>query len=111
MTAVSAENERVIDSVLLLLPHGGVVDAAVNARNGMPRSENLNTVEPYSLVASVPYPYIEVLCVTMNKAEVEPLVFESWNDEIVNPITWPSRLLMAKATTTNKTVVHDVFGW
>jgi hypothetical protein len=129
-TEVSNLHQRVVNNVTLALPHIGVVDAIHNQRNRMPRSESSNSIGPYSLLASVPSPTINVLCVHMTKSELEPIVFESWPQNIIgenddwlefwytsgNFTTWKTTALnltqgIDLATTTNKTVVDDIFEW
>lgn len=45
----------------------------------------------------------------MNEDELKPIVYETWNDEVVNIATWQT--LWNNATTTNKTKVDSIFGW
>jgi hypothetical protein len=94
------------------MPHSGVFSAARDSRNGILQPEELNSEGTYSLRASVPSPIMNVLCVNMNKTELEPIVYDTWNNETVDLNTWGSTLgIRSNATTTNKTVVDDVFGW
>jgi hypothetical protein len=120
---VSKLHQRVVNNVTLALPHIGVVDAIHNQRNLMPRSESSNSIGPYSLWASVPSPTINVLCVDMTETELKPIVFSSWpQNKTVNATNWfttgnittwkPSGpQVMDLATTTNKTVVDEIFEW
>jgi hypothetical protein len=131
-TEVSSLHYRVVNNVTLALPHIGVVDAIHNHRNRMPQSESSNSIGPYSLRASVPSPMINVLCVHMTEAELEPMVFESWpqnklHNKTTNlenwftsgnfttwknlPTTTNETDVMDMATTTNKTAVDDIFEW
>jgi hypothetical protein len=123
-TEVSNLHQRVINNVTLALPHIGVVDAIHNQRNRMPRSESSNSIGPYSLWASVPSPMINVLCVHMTDKELEPIVFSSWPQNKTfnasdwfttgNITTWkPAHTppIIDLATTTNKTLVDEIFGW
>lgn len=110
-TKTSRELGRVINNVSLAMPHAGVFAAARAKRNGILQPEELNSEGTYKLEASVPSPVMKVLCVNLNEKELEPLVYETWNNEVVNATTWTPALLMANATTTNKTVVDDIFGW
>lgn len=94
------------------MPHSGVFEAARNPRNNILQPEELNSEGTYSLRASVPSPVMNVICVNMNKEELKPIVYDTWNnDELVNITSWASPGLMDKATTTNKTAVDDIFGW
>ena len=48
----------------------------------------------------------------MNETELRPIVYSAWpNDDIVDAITWSPNHLLAKATTTNETVVDEIFDW
>ncbi|KAF2130877.1 hypothetical protein P153DRAFT_286938 [Dothidotthia symphoricarpi CBS 119687] len=110
-TEISKQHGRVINNVSLAMPHSGVFAAAHDQRNGILQPEELNSEGTYSLRASVPSPVLNALCVNMNKTELDPIVYDSWNDELVNITTWKDGFLMDNATTTNKTVVDDIFGW
>lgn len=109
-TAVSKQHGRVINNVSLAMPHAGVFAAARNQENGILQPEELDSEGTYQLEASVPSPVMKVLCVNMNEKELEPIVYDRWpNAGLVNATTWKDQ--MANATTTNKTVVDDIFGW
>lgn len=107
---VSQQYKRAINNVSLAMPHAGVFAAARDQRNGILQPEELDSEGTYSLHASVPSPVMKVLCVNMNETELSPIVYDTWNDhEVVNITTWPK--LQGNATTTNNTVVDDIFGW
>lgn len=109
-TAVSKQHGRVINNVSLAMPHAGVFAAARDQENGILQPEELNSEGTYELEASVPSPVMKVLCVNLNETELEPIVYDRWpNAGLVNATTWKTQ--MANATTTNKTVVDDIFGW
>lgn len=111
-TQVSKDLGRVINNVSLAMPHAGVFAAARDQRNGILQPEELDSEGTYQLEASVPSPVMKVLCVNMNETELEPLVYERWPQAgVVNATTWTPQLLMANATTTNETVVDEIFGW
>ncbi|KAF2792545.1 hypothetical protein K505DRAFT_307491 [Melanomma pulvis-pyrius CBS 109.77] len=108
--AVSKEQNRIINNVSLAMPHSGVFQAARDARNGILQPEELNSEGNYFLRASVPSPVMHVLCANMKKEELEPIVYDEWPD--TGPVdinTWGKQ--SGNATTTNKTVVDDLFGW
>ncbi|KZM18673.1 uncharacterized protein EKO05_0006606 [Ascochyta rabiei] len=108
--AVSQKYKRAINNVSLAMPHAGVFAAARDQRNGILQPEELDSEGTYSLHASVPSPVMKVLCVNMNESELAPIVYDTWNDrETVNITTWPK--LQGNATTTNSTVVDEIFGW
>lgn len=91
------------------MPHSGVFSAARDQRNGILQPEELNSEGTYSLRASVPSPVMNVLCANMNKDELKPIIYDEWNDELVNITTWHT--LWNNATTSNKTKVDNIFGW
>jgi hypothetical protein len=48
----------------------------------------------------------------MNKTELSPIFYSAWpNDDNFNATSWTPNNLMAKATTTNNTVVNEIFDW
>jgi hypothetical protein len=106
---ISRKHERAINNVSLAIPHAGVFASARDERNKIMQPEELNSEGTYSLIASVPSPVMNVLCANMNRSELAPIVFDTWNDENVNISSWET--LRANATTTNDTVVDDIFGW
>ena len=111
-TETSHRYGRVFNRVSLALPHVGVVNAVHDQRNSLPRSEVSGSPGSFSLWAAVPSPVIDVLCVHMNETELKPIVYSAWpNDDHVDAITWSPSLLLAKATTTNETVVDEIFDW
>jgi hypothetical protein len=106
---VSKEHGRAINNVSLAIPHAGVFASARDARNGILQPEELNSEGTYSLRASVPSPVMNVLCANMNRTELAPIVVDAWNDLDVDVSNWDA--LRANATTTNNTVVDNIFGW
>jgi hypothetical protein len=96
----------------MAMPHSGVFSAARDERNNILQPEELNSEGTYSLRASVPSPVMNVLCVNMNETELEPIVYDTWNNETVDINTWSNKDgIRGNATTTNTTVVDDIFGW
>ena len=109
-TEASHKHGRVVNEVSLALPHVGVVNAVHDQRNQTPIPATSDSIKPYSLWASVPWPVINFLCVHMNETELSSIVYSQWpNNENVNATTW--EFFMPNATTTNSTVVDDLFGW
>jgi hypothetical protein len=109
---VSKKYGRAINNVSLAMPHSGVFAAAHDSRNGILQPEELNSEGTYSLKASVPSPVMNVMCVNMNKEELAPIVYSTWNpSEVVNITSWVTPGLMDNATTKAKTKVDDIFGW
>ena len=108
-TELSIKNGRVVNQVSLAYPHAGVFQAAHDPRNNIIQPEELDGIGYYSLHASAPSPVINVMCANMNADELRPIVYDTWNSNVVNTSTWPT--LMNNATTRNNTVVDDLFGW
>ncbi|KAF1977765.1 hypothetical protein BU23DRAFT_550442 [Bimuria novae-zelandiae CBS 107.79] len=101
---------RAVNRVSMAMPHAGVFSAARYGENNIIQPEELNSEGTYSLRASVPSPVINVLCANMNESELAPIVYDTWpNNETVTGLNWKD--LRDNATTTNKTVVDDLFGW
>ena len=104
-------NGRIINNVSLAMPHSGVFQAARDQRNDIIQPEELDGLGIYSLHASVPSPVVHVLCANMNETELAPIVYETWpNAELPIDLNSWQNSIQAK-TTTNKTVVDDLFGW
>jgi hypothetical protein len=110
-TEMSKKNQRVINSGSLALPHIGVSNAVSDMRNDMPRSDTSDVIKAYSLWASVPSPVMRVLCVHMNETELAPIVYGAWNNDKLNATEWTETPGKQDATTTNMTVVDELFGW
>lgn len=108
-TEVSKKYGRAINNVSLAMPHSGVFQAARNQVNDILQPEELNSEGLYYLRASAVSPVMNVLCANMNKDELKPIVYDEWNDDVVNGTTWLK--LSAGLSTDNKTVVDDIFGW
>lgn len=103
---------RGINNVSLAMPHAGVFGAARDQRNGIMQPEELDSEGTYTLRASVPSLVMNVLCANMLKDELKPIIYDEWNThENVTISNWTRDKLQANATTTNKTVVDDIFGW
>jgi hypothetical protein len=106
----SKKHGRAVNSVSLAMPHSGVFAAARDQRNDILQPEELSSEGTYSIRASVPSPVLNVLCVNMNRTELEPIVYDAWpHSETVNISNWDT--VRNNATTTNETVVDDIFGW
>lgn len=103
VTAAYIQHNRIINNVTMSMPHAGVFSAAHDPKNGILQPEDLAGLGEYSLRASVVSPSVNVLCVNMDEAELEPLVLTLWP----NGTTWlqPGKLYP------NSTVVDDIFEW
>jgi hypothetical protein len=107
---LSKKHNRAINNVSLAMPHAGVFKAARDPRNGILQPEDLNSQGTYTLRASVPTLVMNVLCANMERDELKPIIYNTWNDfGKVDINNWST--LSANATTKNATVVDDIFGW
>jgi hypothetical protein len=103
---VSKEHKRAINNVSLAMPHSGVFQAARDQRNAILQPEELNSEGSYYLRASVPSPVMNVLCANMEEEELNPIVFDAWNDVNINGSTWGEiSKTWENVTTLNNTVV------
>lgn len=107
--AKSKELGRAINNVSLAMPHAGVFTAAHDQRNDILQPEELNSEGTYTIKASVPSPVMHVLCVSMNKTELEPIIYQTWTNEKITNVNWDN--IRVNATTNKTTVVDDIFGW
>lgn len=86
---------RIVNNVTMAMPHPGVYTAATSSHNGILQPDELAGVGEYSVRAAVVSPSINVLCVNMDREELEPLVYTEWPDALTN----------------NTNVVDQVIGW
>ncbi|KAF2730487.1 hypothetical protein EJ04DRAFT_545705 [Polyplosphaeria fusca] len=108
--AESKKYGRAINNVSLAMPHSGIFQAARDQRNGILQPEELNSEGIYFLRASVPSPVMHVMCANMEEKELEPIVYDMWdNGNTVDINNWAT--FSAGLVTDNKTVVDDLFGW
>jgi len=109
-TEESKKHGRAINKVSLAMPHASVFSAARYGENNIMQPEELNSEGTYSLRASVPSPVMNVLCANLNEEELSPIIYNKWpNNKDVTMENWDK--LRDNATTKNKTVVDEIFGW
>ncbi|KAF2090347.1 hypothetical protein K490DRAFT_6729, partial [Saccharata proteae CBS 121410] len=110
---VEEQNGRIVNKARLAMPHSGVLQAATDKRNKILQPEQLGGLGAYTLIASTPNPMIEVVCANMNRSELAPIVWTTWDNpdkldtsDFTSQLAWygPDNWL-------NKTVVDDIFGW
>lgn len=115
MTKLSAQYGRLVNNVTAALPHGGIIAAAQDPRNGIRQPDGPSGKGMYHLEASVPSPSINVLCVGMTAEELSPLVYTEWPDSNgFNATTWnpsPPENIPVYPDWLNRTVVDDIFGF
>lgn len=110
-TQISQRYQRPVSSILLAMPHIGVLPAVFHERNSLPQHRDLEYTGSYSVWASTPSPVLDVMCASLNETELAPIVYDTWNDDVVDAFTWTDDLLRSRPTTTNITVVDEIFGW
>ena len=117
---------RIINNVTMAMPHPGVYSAATNDLNGILQPDDLAGVGEYAIRAGVVSPAVNVMCVNMDKYELKPLVYTTWDgatvnktgvgDQTVGWTGWEADVPNAvdsdgKANYLNSTAVDDIFQW
>lgn len=84
ITTDSKQHQRLVQNVTMAMPHANLVQAVGDSRNHILQPRNLegSTGElqgfgEYSVMASVPVPAINVLCVGLSGDELKPLIHEN----------------------------------
>ncbi|KAK3076724.1 hypothetical protein LTS18_012230, partial [Coniosporium uncinatum] len=114
---VSMQYGRIVNNVSLAMPHPGVSSAAQDSRNDIIQPDELSGLGNYAVRASVPSPVMHVLCANMDRSELEPLVWEAWQNKSNPPEDSDFEIWQKSINWTvfnanpNKTVVDDLFGW
>ncbi|KAF2806202.1 uncharacterized protein BDZ99DRAFT_448913 [Mytilinidion resinicola] len=103
---------RIVNNVSLAMPHASIFQAARDERNGIIQPDELDGQGIYSIRASIPSPVLNVLCVNMNRTDLNPIVYETWPNAI-KPVngSWATIVNDTDKQTNNRTVVDDLFGW
>lgn len=84
VTAQHEETGWIINNVTLAMPHPGVYGAATLRDNDILQPDDLAGVGEYAVRAGVVSPSINVLCVSLDKDELSPLVYTEWPNSEVN---------------------------
>ncbi|KAI9375062.1 hypothetical protein BJX61DRAFT_209686 [Aspergillus egyptiacus] len=116
MAELSRRYGRFVQNVTAAMPHAGIIAAATHPKNAISQPKDLSGEGNYQLVASVPSPAVNVLCVGMNETELEPLIYEKWPNANgkFDPVTWTTQVpadVPDEAHWRNRTVVDDIFGF
>lgn len=105
--------QRIVMNVTMAMPHAGVSGATRDPINNIMQPQDLDGLGEYIVEASVPSPVTNVLCATMRKEELAPMVYTDWpgSNGTASSLTgwpvgfgiplWPSYL--------NSTPVDDLF--
>ncbi|CAG9951729.1 unnamed protein product [Clonostachys rosea f. rosea IK726] len=117
------QHNRIINNITMAMPHPGVQSAAKEEFNGILQPDDLGGVGSYSIRAGVVSPTVNVMCVNMNKEELEPLIYTAWPDARTNSTGVGDQLIGAVDWTNdfpnidddkdflNRTKVDDIFRW
>ncbi|KAJ5459269.1 hypothetical protein N7530_011213 [Penicillium desertorum] len=113
MSTLSKEHGRMINSITMAMPHGGIPGAAMNSKNKLKQPTDSSGEGKYTIEASVPSPAVNVLCTGMTKDELSPLVYSSWpGGDKFNMTTWttsPPDDIPHPPSWQNRTVVDSLF--
>lgn len=122
MTKWYLETGWVVNNVTMAMPHAGVVTAALNSQNGIMQPDELNGLGIYSIRASVPVPFINVICaMNLDNDTLKPLINGfGWKDTTDGTGASPNSQALQSCTPTNMLTVlrllsgtrlDDVFQW
>lgn len=133
MTDISQQYNRIVTNVTMAMPHAGVLGAVHDPINNIMQPQDLEvgrldchptkslrlTTEQglgeYDVRASVPSPATNVICASMQKADLAPIVFSEWpmgNGTAANLTGWPVGFDIPKYPEwLNSTPVDDLFGF
>ncbi|KAL8648514.1 MAG: hypothetical protein Q9226_005957 [Calogaya cf. arnoldii] len=107
--------KRIVMNVTMAMPHAGVFAATRDAINRIMQPEDLEGLGEYQVQASVPSPVTNVLCATMRKEDLAPMVYTEWpesNGTASNLTGWPSGFgIPLWPSYMNSTPVDDLFGF
>ncbi|KAL8803974.1 MAG: hypothetical protein Q9182_002846 [Xanthomendoza sp. 2 TL-2023] len=107
--------KRVVVNVTMAMPHAGVFAATRDPINNIMQPQDLNGLGEYIVQASVPSPVTNVLCATMRKKELEPMVYTEWpriKGSATNLTGWPKDFAIPQwPGWLNSTPVDDLFGF
>ncbi|KAF5856140.1 hypothetical protein ETB97_007822 [Aspergillus alliaceus] len=112
MTELSLRYKRMVLNVTAAMPHAGVLAATKNPINKVKQPQNSSEGQ-FDMIASVPCPAINVLCVSMTANELEPLVYDLWPNKKFDLTEWDNTIktLPIYPEWLNRTIVDDIFLW
>ncbi|KAI4251719.1 MAG: hypothetical protein L6R42_008275, partial [Xanthoria sp. 1 TBL-2021] len=107
--------KRIVMNVTMAMPHAGVFAATRDPINNIMQPQDLNGLGEYLIEASVPSPVTNVLCATVRKEELAPMVYTDWpgsNGTASNLTGWPNDFgIPLWPSYLNSTPVDDLFGF
>ena len=112
-SGLSREHERTIINVTAAYPHSGVFTAARDPINNILQPQDLSGFGGYNIGASVPSPAVNIMCASVTKDELAPLVYTQWPNATHKPLNaseWPTKHgVPAYPSYVNQTSVDDLF--
>lgn len=70
-----------VNNVTMAMPHPSVASASMDPANGIMQPDQLNGLGIYSVRASVPAPFVNVICLTgLSVEDLHPLVYSEWEE-------------------------------
>lgn len=117
VTSVPGLEGRWINNVTMAMPHTGIIAAAQDPVNRLMQPGDLDGAQ-INIIASVPSPILNVLCVTMTEEDLKPFVYELWDDfnstgNITDDLVvsgWPHNYGYSDPYL-GGTPFDDIFGW
>ncbi|KAK5719396.1 hypothetical protein LTR15_007919 [Elasticomyces elasticus] len=102
----------IINNVSMAMPHPGVIQAAIDPVNDIMQPGDLDGLGTYNIRASVPSPVVHVLCATLDETQLQPFVYELW-DNATTPVDMSNLPLPLGPYDPylGGTALDDVFGW
>jgi hypothetical protein len=112
----SKQYNRVINNVTLAMPHTGIFQAARDPKSEIMQPEDLDGIGTYNIIASLPSPYINVLCAHVTQKEIGKIVYSTASNNVtLNATTDLPTAYTYNFNFTNfskvRTPVDDIFGW
>ncbi|KAK4561394.1 hypothetical protein LTR86_004711 [Recurvomyces mirabilis] len=105
----------VINNISMAMPHPGVIQAAIDSKNNILQPGDLDGLGVYNIRASVPSPVVHVLCVTLTQEQIQPFVYELWENVTsqVDMTAWPQQLgnYSGYDAYLGGTDLDDIFRW
>lgn len=101
----------IVNNVTMAMPHIGVIQAREDSINNLLQPDDIDGAV-FSMIAAVPSPMVNVLCVTMSEPDLKPFVYGMWDDKDPewNVTGWPHNYGYADKYL-NGTDFDDIFGW
>lgn len=110
---VWGKRTRYISKVTMAMPHLGVIQAAQDPSNNLVQPTEVDGAS-YNVIASVPSPVINVLCMTLHADDLKPFVYEFWpeHNSSYDLAGWPHNFDYGnRSGYLNGTDFDDIFRW